>query len=193
MWAKQADALRNNFYALDAALRADKRYTDETRLSLRCRLYLDTQKQLAALRPQHEDTIAAQHRELQRGVFSHPDDPESYRLALDAVAPLDSPAKLARRLQLAEKTGDETTAAAIMAVAAERSDGSAVVAQYLARRPDKAEQYGRLKDHESQAAPTYQDRLFSPWRVAVPSDLPKGNNGTIERLAASVESTPVAL
>lgn len=190
MWTQQAAALRASFYAQDAALKADGRYSDTTRKALRCRLLLDTEKQLAALRPQHEETVAAQHRELQRSAFGHPADPESYRLALDAAAALDTPAALARRLRLAEKTGDETSAAAIFSVAAERVGAGEVVAAYLASRPDRKQLHERLVEHESQAAPTIQDRLFSPFRVSVPSDLPKGNLSEIKRLAATVEPTP---
>jgi hypothetical protein len=190
-WKLQADALRNSFRTQDAALKADGRYSDPVRKVLRCRLILDTQKRLAALRLQHAGMVAAQGREMERAVFGHPDDPESYRLALDAVAQLDTPEKLSRRLRLAEKTGDEVTAAAIMAVASGRgSHGAAVVAQYLERRPDKTELYRRLREHEDQSAATFEDRLLDPFRVVTPGDLGvRHDNGDLERMAATVVQT----
>jgi hypothetical protein len=168
---EQAVKIGQRFNQLSRAVREDKALSEHAKKATLAHHWRATQSRLLALKGEHQAEVEREHRRLELELFGHAADPDIYRAALAAAAAqIDSPAKAEAALRRADRTGDEVAAKAALTISLEKGFGSAVDA-YKARNPGAAAALTEFRNFE-QAMADPQDRLFSPFKVLRPPELP---------------------
>jgi hypothetical protein len=176
-------------YRQRLAAARDGRLSEAHRLRKLAYAWVTTRDRLKALAIEHSAQVDAERLRLQQAVYGYPADPERLRVAIDsAAASCQTREAAARALRRAERTSDPVGALAVFNIAAEKGWPD-VTHSYLASRPDAAEAYRALLEHQ-QAGADVHERLFGPLKFPpLPVELAK--HGThLEQLASEAVEPP---
>jgi hypothetical protein len=159
------------------AIDSDPKLSEEHKKAVKADLHARCVKVVGDARAAHASEIAATRHALQTRAFAFPDDPDSFRQALDTVSTrIQSPDQAATALSRARRVGDEVSQHAIFVVARERGFGE-IVQRYVADHPATASALSDLAAFDAADEP---EDVFGELR---PPQLPAGLPRDAARLA----------
>ena len=187
--ARDAAVATHASYRQRVAAARDRRLSQAHQLRKLAFAYVAARDRLKSLAAEHTAQVDAEHLQLQQRLYGNPVDPEGLRTAMDsASARITNREQAAGALRRAERTGDAVAALAAFNVASEHG-WSDVASVYLAKRPDAAEAYRALLEHQ-QAGADVNERLFGPLKFPpLPVELSAHRNH-LEQLASEAGEPP---